>query len=197
MSYEPLAISPDEYHHSAVRMRGTLIAEWIQTYETVVGHANVLMIDRTTFTYVFDFAQEHTWASTLHCERDSRTIAAVGFSAKGSEARDDHRLKGWVGATTKRFGCDFDKGHFIAHSIGGRVDCSEMNVFAQRRDLNRGWSTEGREYVAMERYCARHPGLLTFSRPIYTDNTDRPSSVEFGILRRNGSWWIGVFDNRG
>jgi len=29
------------------------------------------------------------------------------------------------------------KGHFIAHSIGGAVDGWELNVFVQRRELNR------------------------------------------------------------
>ena len=189
-------IAGGDYQIAAMSLSGELVNSWIQAYEAAVGSANIHLIDRNTFTYVFDFAQEHRWPSRPVCNRDSRTVAVIGFSAKGLEARDDYRLKGWVGGTTRRFGANFDKGHFIAHSIGGRVDRSEMNVFAQRRDLNRGWSTEGREYVAMERYCARHPGVLAFSRPIYGDSTDRPAFVEFGILRQNGSWWIRVFDNR-
>ena len=47
-------------------------------------------------------------------------------------------LKDWIGATGKVFGNKWDKGHYIAHTIGGAVDGLEANIFVQRRDLNRG-----------------------------------------------------------
>ena len=46
--------------------------------------------------------------------------------------------------------CRRDKGHFIAHAIGGGLD---MNIFSQARDLNRGISEQGKVYRLMERYC--------------------------------------------
>lgn len=35
-----------------------------------------------------------------------------------------------------------------------------MNLFLQRRDLNRGWSQQGKQYRAMEQYLADHPGTF-------------------------------------
>jgi hypothetical protein len=89
-----------------------------------------------------------------------------------------------------------DKGHFIAHSIGGAVDRLEINVFVQRRDLNRYRSVEGKRYREMEKYCAQHPGTFCFSRPIYEDETSIPALLDFGVLRDDGALWIDTFDNR-
>jgi hypothetical protein len=102
---------------------------------------------------------------------------------------DDGRLRGWLGRTNVTFGSDWDKGHFIAHSIGGAVDGLEANVFLQLRAVNRGG------YRRMERYCAANPGVLCFSRPLYRDSSARPSQVEFGVLKATGEWWIELFEN--
>ena len=80
------------------------------------------------------------------------------------------------------FGKKWDKGHFIAHSIGGAVDGIEMNVFVQRRDLNRGWSKEGKIFRVMETYCFMNPNTFCFNRPIYSDKTSKPSYLEYGLL---------------
>ena len=94
------------------------------------------------------------------------------------------------------FGPGWDKGHFIAHSIGGAVDGLEANVFVQRRDLNRGWSVAGKRFRQMEQYCVLNPGTLCFSRPLYADQTAKPAFVEFGVLKRGGELWVESFDNR-
>ncbi len=88
------------------------------------------------------------------------------------------------------------KGTLHCHSVGGAVDRLEVNVFIQRRDLNRGWSEEGRRYVAMEKYAASHPGTFLFSRPLYEDQTSRPTFLEYGVLKETGELWVEVFDNR-
>jgi len=38
-----------------------------------------------------------------------------------------------VDATETTFGQEWDKGHFVAHSIGGAADRAEVNVFVQLR----------------------------------------------------------------
>lgn len=83
-----------------------------------------------------------------------------------------------------------DKGHFIAHTIGGAVDGLEANVFLQRRSVNRG------AYRQMERCCAAHAGVLCFSRPIYDDPTAVPAAIEIGVLKPDVTWWIQRFPNR-
>jgi hypothetical protein len=90
----------------------------------------------------------------------------------------------------------FDKGHYIAHSIGGAVDRSEMNVFVQRRDLNRGWSPEGKQYRTMEKYSVCHSGTFCFTHPLYDDQTSIPFFIEFGVLKSSDELWVECFDNR-
>ena len=106
---------------------------------------------------------------------EARLVGAVGYSKPSHGRRDDSRLRGWVGPTGATFGAAWDKGHFIAHSIGGAVDGLEANVFLQRRSVNRG------AYREMERYCAANPGVLCFSRPLYSDLSALPTEVEFGV----------------
>src|SRR5258708_33542122 len=79
------------------------------------------------------------------------------------------------------FGREWDKGHFIAHSIGGAVDGLETNVSVQLRHLNRGWSAAGKQFRDMEQYCVLNRGTFCFW-PLYVDETARPAFVEFGVL---------------
>ena len=46
----------------------------------------------------------------------------------------------------------------------------------------------------MERYCYENAGTFCFSRPAY-NATSVPRWVEFGLLRDDGSLWLGVFEN--
>ena len=47
----------------------------------------------------------------------------------------------------------------------------------------------------MERYCAENRGMFCLSRPHYVNATDRPSKIDFGLLRPDGSLWVETFDN--
>jgi hypothetical protein len=78
------------------------------------------------------------------------------------------------------------------------VDQCELNVFVQRRDLNRGWSVAGKRFRSMEKYCSSNPGTFCFSRPIYSfaDGSSKPVAVEFGVLKADGELWVEVFDNQ-
>jgi hypothetical protein len=64
-----------------------------------------------------------------------------------------------------------DTGYFIAHSLGGGMD---INLFPQKRIVNRGYSPEGSLFRKMENYALRHPDTLVFSRPIYFDDSWYP-----------------------
>lgn len=92
-----------------------------------------------TFEYIYDDYASLEAVGTVPYDpnAEARLVAALGRSEPRKAMRDDYRLKGWVGATERMFGRGWDKGHFIAHSIGGAVDGLEANVFIQRRDLNR------------------------------------------------------------
>src|SRR5260370_16897464 len=110
-------------------------------------------------------------------EREGGCGGGYGQRDQKKRKGDDGRLKGWVGPTGRTLGDSWDKGHFIAHSIGGSVDQAEVNVFVQRRDLNRGWSTAGKRFREMEKYCELNPGTFCFSRPIYQDQMAKPALI--------------------
>ncbi len=167
---------------------------WYGVYKSLVGRpVDVQRIEAGGYVYLYD-AYPGTNTEPLGVE--ARIVAAVGVSKPHHGARDDARLRGWVGPTETSFGNEWDKGHFVAHSIGGAVDRSELNVFVQRRALNRGWSPEGKLYRSMEQYCGDSPGTLFFSRPIHEDQRARPALLEVGVLRGPRDLWVSLFDNR-
>jgi len=187
------------YEEAVAVLREELPSLWRDAYRTYSNRpTDLVSIERGGFEFLFDdyTGLEARGVVPYDPHHESRVVAVYGCSAPPRLKRDDHRLRGWVGATEGMFGTGWDKGHFIAHSIGGAVLGSELNVFVQRRALNRGWSTEGKRFRAMEAYCASHPGTFCFARPIYTDGSAQPTFVEFGLLRGDGELWVDSFDNR-
>ena len=173
---------------------------WTEIYGENVGRVvELYRLASGEFQYIYDDHGALVDSGQLEDDgaSESRVVAAFGYSApaKTSRKKEDQRLKGWVGPTEKHFGKHSDKGHFIAHSIGGLIDRSEFNVFVQRRRFNRGWGGE-RLYRDMEEHCQLNPGVFCFSRPFYEDRTSRPSWIEFGILKSEGLLWVERFDNR-
>jgi hypothetical protein len=85
-----------------------------------------------------------------------------------------------------------DKGHMVPHQVGGMHG---QTIYPQDRDLNRGWSAEGRRYRALEREVGRAPRIFFFHRLVYIDQTDFPGWVELGVLQDTG-WHEERFRNR-
>ena len=162
---------------------------------------NIHRVRLGTFEYLYDDLDslEALGAAPTSATAESRLVGVLGRSAPQPRKRssEDGRLRGFIGRTNTEFGSGWDKGHYIGHELGGRVAGMEANVFIQRRALNRGWSSEGKIYRSMERFCRTHPGTFCFSRPFYADETSKPSFVEFGVLRAPGDLWVQLFDNRG
>lgn len=127
-----------------------------------------------------------------------RTFAAYGLSKPGASSRrkEDQRLRGWMGKTEQAAGAQRDKGHFIAHSIGGAVAAGETNVFLQRRDLNRGWSESGKVFRMLESAALQHAGSLYFHRAIYLEESTTPSFLEVGLCIPGQRLQAAAFDNR-
>ena len=132
-------------------------------------------------------------ATSNDCRNQSaqdRVVGVLGTSASVKRSRTGHR-RNWGDPPEELVG-HRDRGHFIAHCIGGGLD---VNVFSQNRRLNRGWPEQGRLCRNMERYAFTHPGTFCFSRPVYEDGSSVPRGLEFGLLRDDGSLWVETFDN--
>lgn len=161
---------------------------WISEYYRMCRHApQVLQFRDGPFEFLFDHA------SMTSSKAEDRLVVAYGRSAGPLGARDASRMKGFLGGGIEIPGKGtFDKGHAMAHASGGGLD---VNLFPQRRELNRGWSADGKVYREMERYCAEHPGTFAFSRLIYTDLTWVPAKVEYGVLEDDSRLWVEEFLN--
>lgn len=172
---------------------------WCDAYYQMTTHpTSLVQIQHKSFCYIYDAFNpaEHKNTIDLDLNSDDRLVSVFGLSESTKKLRDDSRLRGWAGPTEKIIGRRWDKGHFIANSIGGAIEGIEINIFVQRRDLNRGWSLEGKLFRKMEVYCSSNPGTFLFLRPIYFDQSGRPSFLEFGILKKDRELWIECFNNQ-
>jgi hypothetical protein len=159
---------PDEF--------GSKVSEqWIADYLSAVNAApsDILIVDPGNhFNYVFDLAgslgdSPYAW--------DPRVVLGVwGGSQPGLAEREDSRRRGHP--RPRRH--DDDRGHLIAFASGGGYD---INLVPMDALLNRGRSEDGIRFRAMERQAAAAPGSLFFIRPLYDDDTDRPSHFEVGV----------------
>lgn len=172
--------------------------KWLGEYQEMTPHPiEVVETVLESFTYVFDlYGQMQSPESPDEGEpTDGRLVAAFGTSKPPTYDRESSRLRGWIGPTGAMLGSERDKGHFIAHTIGGHIDRFEINLFSQLRHINRGWSERGKVYRRMEEFCATNPGTFCFSRPFYEGLTCRPQRLEFGLLRPDKTLWVEEFQN--
>ena len=168
---------------------------WCDAYRHLTPTpTNILQFTDHGFEFLFDFSSELVSAGIVPEEEavEDRVVAVFGRSNPGPGKRDASRMKGFLGASSAVFGDKVDKGHFMGHALGGGLD---VNLFPQRREINRGWSKRGKVFRAMERYCAEHPGTFCFSRPLYDDRSWWPCRIEYGLLTGEGAWWVEQFEN--
>jgi hypothetical protein len=162
------------------------VEDFIARYEASFGPSEVSTINVDSAFFLFDHGFE-------------RVVLAYALSTEQLMKRDSARMRGFpnVNASVRRVLGDkafvADKGHFLGHASGGILD---INLFPQRRELNRGWSEEGKRFRSMERHVAEHPGTFFYHRPIYDDDTWIPSKLEYAVLRDGASWWKAMFFNK-
>jgi hypothetical protein len=162
------------------------VESWCEEYACALPNALLLEVNLVPAVYWFDLT-------------DERVVAAYGISTRPEKPRELSRIRRFpdVSIGVNRVMGDqafpVDRGHFISHAAGGELD---INLFPQRRDLNRGWSEEGKLYRKMERTAAHHPGTFHFHRARYDDDTWIPNTLQYGVLREDDTWWIEEFANK-
>ncbi len=188
-----LSGAPQSMARRVVYLRKRLVQLWRERYlAAVVRPTNLVRLRYRTFEYMCDLYSELEATGEVAYDQTSRNrvVGVIGISARSAEPRETNRVQGAteeVLLSTER-----DNGHFMAHCIGGGLD---VNVFSQERKLNRGWSSQGKIYRKMEKYCYEQPGTLCFSRPIYADGSTIPGWLEFGLLKTDGMLWVEAFEN--
>lgn len=162
------------------------VGEWCRQYSAQWASANLSEINLAPAVFIFDHA----------CER---VCLAYAVSVPQLMARVSSRIRGFpkvddsVRKVLGEKAFPADRGHFLGHASGGDLD---INLFPQLRQLNRGWSTEGKRFRRMERFAASNSGTFFFHRSLYDDETWIPSRLEYGVLREDGTWWTETFHNR-
>jgi hypothetical protein len=153
-----------------------LAAAWSTAYRSQIPHCSLVEFDSDGATFLFDLA------SAIGAGQADRTVAAWGRSRRALRPRDESYQRNYP-SPQGRAAKPLDKGHMVAHAAGGTFG---PNMFPQDRDLNRGWSVEGRRYRALEREIASMPGTFFFCCLLYADDTDFPAAIELGVLRSAG-----------
>ena len=162
------------------------IDQWCDDYVAQYAAANLSEMNLDLAVFIFDHYLE-------------RVVLAYALSVEQLMKRDSSRMRGFpdVNISVRKALGDkafaADRGHFLGHASGGILD---INLFPQRRELNRGWSGEGKRFRQMERYVAEHGGTFFYHRAIYSDETWIPHSLEYGVLRENRIWWVDTFMNQ-
>src|SRR5690242_14533761 len=88
-----------------------LVAElpyvWKDAYHEMTSRSvNIVRWKYETFEYLFDDYASLEATNSVPYDRniEARLVGALGFSEPREAARDDYRLKGWIGATERIFG---------------------------------------------------------------------------------------------
>jgi hypothetical protein len=175
--YERLA---DEHRPTAdtwdAFVRSALVDPWLSAYrDATPWRTGVMEIAQGALIYLFDAAPTIDQLDT----GDDRVVAIWGQSRRPAAPRDRGRQAGFIPNPPTWSHAGRDRGHFVAHAAGGGMD---MNFFPQAAGLNRGTTSQGRAWKAMERHAIEHPGTPLFVRPVYEDATWVPAFIDFAIL---------------
>ncbi len=185
--------STGEYDAAAAEMAANLPMLWANEYQAMCAHVpNLLQFDVEGFEHVFDFTSD-TAADTNPRAPEDRLVGVFGRSRAPVALREASRMRGFLGGgLAMEDGSRMDKGHFIGHALGGGT---EVNLFPQRPELNRGWSDPGKVFRRMERFAAVTPGTFVFACPIYVDTSWQPVALEYGLLMPDLNVWVERFAN--
>ncbi|MFC0204996.1 DNA/RNA non-specific endonuclease [Novosphingobium soli] len=128
------------------------------------------MLDRRGIRYLFDIAAERLVAAY---------VISQGKNAVTRKGEPDDRLAGHPLHNSLLF----DRGHTIAHTLGGGAD---INIVPQNSKVNRsGRKDLPTGFRTLERRAVETPGSLYFVRWLYngaTGGQQVPTSVEQGLL---------------
>jgi hypothetical protein len=197
VDYAALA-SPDlplPYDDRAQRLADILPPLWQKAYRKMAqSPTSIHHFSHRGFDFLFDRASELNSRGILPDERavEDRIIVAYGRSTAAPARNGNGAKNHLLGDAAAAFGDNTKRPYLPGGVLGGTFDIS---LYPQYRDLDNEHSPDGRVYRAMKKLCLEHPGTFCFSRPLYSSRSWRPASIEHGLLRADGSFWVHRFRN--
>ncbi len=190
--YQLFASVPEgDYDKSVGFIEENLNNLFIEEYKVQFSKSEIFKFIVNGYTYLFSLNEN---PDSNKIKMEDRVIGVYGRISHTNAKRDTSRMKGFIGQFTKLNKYkDFDKGHFISHKINGELD---QNLYPQLKELNRGWSKQGKLFRSMERYCEQNPDDFLFTRPIYTDLSWIPRFIDYGIFTKEFGLLLNRFDNK-
>lgn len=167
---------------SAVNMWLDKAYIWIDEYKKDYPYAQLETILVESSVFLYDYAG------------DCRVVLAFAISTKQLYSRSYRSLRQYPMTRTTNIDITFyaDKGHFLGHASGGRLD---INIFPHRKQLNRGWSQEGKLFRKMERHAETNLGTFFYHHPRYIDGIHIPYLLDYGVLKGDDTFWENTFTN--
>jgi len=144
----------------AVLLSERLPSSWRDAYLRTIRHEpNLVRFRQRSFEYVCDLYSQLEITGSVPYDQTvaDRVIGVFGTSSSAEQKRNTRRVR--IELSEELEGTARDDGHLMARSIGGGVD---VNLFSQDRLLNRGWSSQGKIYRRMEKYCRDQEGTFAF-----------------------------------
>ncbi|MGI9621798.1 MAG: DNA/RNA non-specific endonuclease [Acidimicrobiales bacterium] len=166
----------------------TLSTEFATEYRQRWGADQTLDVfqGQNGFRYLFDSSPS---GRTDHAKPANRVVAAWGYSKPDERVGSRNRLRQFPLPPRDEA---LDRGHLIALASGGGEN---VNIVPQASKLNRGHTSAGKRWRALERRCAATPGVFMFVGLRYTDVSDVPAELEFHIIDPDGTVQVEAFDN--
>lgn len=184
------------YDETVAHVLDELPALWQKAYRKMAqSPTSIHHFAHRGFEFLFDRASELRARGVVTGDRavEDRIIVAYGRSVgwSGQPAQNRHK-KNLLGSAAARFGDGTERAYLPGNVLGGTFDIS---LYPQFRDLEAERTADSRVYRAMSKYCADNPGIFCFTRLIYTSRSWRPTAIEHGLLRADGSFWVHAFKN--
>lgn len=181
------------YDEWVTRLCEELPIHWQKAYRKMAqSPTSIHAFSQNGFSFLFDRASELRAKGIVKGERavEDRIIVAYGQSLPVTRASGCNRHL--LGSAGEQFGEQSQRAYLPGSVLGGSF---EFSLYPQYRDLDKERSSEGQEFRSMKKYCCDHPGTFCFTRLIYTSKTWRPSAIEHGLFKADGTIWVRTFKN--
>ena len=197
VDYDALVNPRPSYHYEELidHLLESLPALWQRAYRKMAqSPTSIHHFSHGGFDFLFDRASELHSRGVVPGERavEDRIIVAYGRSTVATGRNSNGCKRSLLGTAAARFGDNTERPYLPGGVLGGTFDIS---LYPQYRDLDNERSSDSRVYRAMKKYCSEHSGTFCFTRLVYSSRSWRPATIEHGLLRADGTFWVRRFKN--